>query len=96
MTKPENEIVVIGPDGVEEVRWTLPPVADPDLAAVDELARLTLAARRMGCTLELRNPCAGVLELIDLAGLRVEVVGKAEGGEQGGVEEVVMTDDSVA
>ncbi|MDQ6796833.1 MAG: hypothetical protein M3011_02200 [Actinomycetota bacterium] len=96
MTKPENEIVVVGSGGVEEASWTLPVRTPPDLSVVEELARLALAARRLGYSIELRNACGGVSELVDLAGLRVEVVRKAEGGEQGRVEKVVMPDDPVA
>jgi len=96
VTKPENEIVVVGPGGIEAAKWTMPATARPDLSVVDELARLALAARRLGYWIELRNACAGVLELVDLAGLRVEVVGKAEGAEQGSVEKVVMPDDPAA
>ncbi len=96
MTKPENEIVVVGPGGIEAAKWTMPTTTRPDLSVVEELARLALAARRLGYWIELRNACAGVLELVDMAGLRVEVVGKAEGGKQGGVEKVVMPDNPVA
>ncbi len=92
----ENEIVVVGPGGIEVTRWTLPVVSEPDLALVDELAHLQLTARRLGYTIRVRNACAGVSELLDLAGLRLEAKGEAEGGEQVGVEEVVMPDDPVA
>ncbi len=92
----ENEIVVVGLGGIEVTTWTLPVVAQPDLGVIDELARLQLAARRLGYTIRLRNACAGLSELLDLAGLRLEMQGEAEGGEQVGVEEVVMPDDPVA
>ncbi len=91
----ENEIVVVGPGGIEVTSWALPVIAEPDLALVDELARLQLTARRLGYTLRLCNPCAGVAELLDLAGLRLEAQGEAEGGEESGVEKVVMPDDPV-
>ncbi len=78
----------------------------PDLAVVDELARWQLAARRVGCSIRLRDACIELLELLDLlglgdvvggtAGLRREVGGQAEGGEQLGVEEVVMPHDPIA
>ena len=95
MTKPENEIVVVDAGGIEQVTWALPPMAEPDLSLVDDLARLALSARRLGYTLRLRNPGGRVAEMLDLAGLRVEVLGQAEGGEQVGVEEVVMPDDPI-
>lgn len=73
-----------------------------DLATVDALARLRLAAKRAG--LDLRLVCAGhrLGELLDLAGLDgvvltggsdVEVVGEPEPGEEPGVEEVVDVSD---
>ena len=41
----------------------------PDLALVDALARLQLAARRRGCSIQLRDPCEELRELLDLVGL---------------------------
>jgi hypothetical protein len=72
-------------------------IQDPELATIDQLARLALAARRGGGRLHLRNANAAMMMLIDLAGLAevlealplcVEVEGQPEEGEQpGGVEE---------
>jgi ABC-type transporter Mla MlaB component len=42
---------------------------EPDAVTVDALARLQLAARRLGCRVELRNASAALLELVDLMGL---------------------------
>ena len=42
---------------------------DPHLGTVDALARLRLAARRLGCELRLRNAGADLLELVSLVGL---------------------------
>ena len=73
-----------------------------DLQAVDDLARLQLAARAIGCSIRLRHACPKLVELLRLAGLSAVVpavpLGKVEGepedGEEGGrVEEVVVTDD---
>lgn len=76
-----------------------------DLAAVEEVARLALAARRLGCSIRLRHAGPALSELLDLVGL-ADVVGlagdlgqagrEAERGEQAGVEEVVVPDDPVA
>ncbi|HEX8856311.1 MAG TPA: hypothetical protein VF752_12005 [Thermoleophilaceae bacterium] len=70
-----------------------------DLALVDALARLQLAARRRGLTLCVRDPCqelTGLLELVGLSGviaaapeLLLDDCRKPEGGEQVGEEEVV-------
>ena len=45
------------------------PLKASDLAAVDGLARLQLAARRRGCRLELREVEQSLRELIGLVGL---------------------------
>ena len=67
-----------------------------DLTAVDALARFHLAARRCGYRLELRGASRELQDLLDLAGLclvpvpdgsGLELRGKAEQGEQLGVEE---------
>jgi hypothetical protein len=73
----------------------------PDLALVDELARLHLAAKQLGWTLSVREPTGELADLLDLVGLSdvvsVEVGGQPEQWEQRlGVEEVVMPDDPVA
>lgn len=67
-------------------------ITDPTLATIDQLARLALAARQLGCEVHVRHANAALLELIELAGLadvlRVEVEREPEEGEQpGDVEE---------
>jgi anti-anti-sigma regulatory factor len=69
-----------------------------DLGTIDALARLQLAARRLGLDLRLRDVSPELCELIDLVGLagvlRVEPRGQAEEREQGlGVEEEGQLDD---
>ena len=73
-----------------------------DLALVEALARLQLAARRLGCSIRLRDPCAELCGLLDLVGLAdvlvdaalpLEARGEAEDGEQLGIEEVVQPGD---
>jgi ABC-type transporter Mla MlaB component len=44
-------------------------LADPDVATVDALARLQLAARRSGCQIRLHRPCARLRGLLVLTGL---------------------------
>ena len=41
----------------------------PDAATVDALARLQLAARRHGCSVQLHNASCELLELVDFMGL---------------------------
>ena len=66
-----------------------------DLRHVDALARLVLVARRLGVDVRIERPPPELVELLDLAGLRGQVLGQPEGGEQAGVEleEVVEADD---
>ena len=43
---------------------------DPDAVTVDALARLQMAASRLGCRVRLRNASPALCELVDLMGLR--------------------------
>ena len=85
--------------------WSVDGSGPPDLAVVDDLARVQLMARRFGFSIRLRDISADLSALLDLLGLShlfggaplvVEMDGKAEGGEQVRVEEVVETDDPLA
>ena len=91
----DNAIVVLVRGDAELASWPLPGRGRPDLGAVEALARLQLAARRLGCSIRLRDACVELSELLELCGLS-EVVGEPEGGEQLRVEEIVMPDDPVA
>src|SRR4051794_32427315 len=90
-----HAIVVLTRGGVEVARWPLIPIDRPDLGTADALARLQLAAKRLGCAVRLRDASAELTELLDLVGLR-ELCGQTESGEEVGVEEVVVPDDPVA
>jgi hypothetical protein len=92
-------VVLVDRDGTRVASWPLKASRRPDLALVDAVARLQIALRRMGYDIRLRDVCDAVGELFDLVGLDglvVEMGGEAEGGEQLGVEEVVVTDDPIA
>jgi hypothetical protein len=70
----------------------------PDVHTIDALARLQLAARRLGLEVRLRDASADLQDLIAFAGLRdvlrVEVSGQPEQRKQGvGVEEERELDD---
>jgi hypothetical protein len=90
----------------EVASWPLETEGLPDLSVVDELARLQLAAMRLGCSIRLRGAGGELWELLDLAGLAqivrregallVEVGWEPEGGEEVGVEEGVEPGDPVA
>jgi ABC-type transporter Mla MlaB component len=62
-------IVVLTRDGRDVATWPLPLCGRPDMAVVDGLARLQLEARRLGCSIRLRNVCRQLAELIELSGL---------------------------
>ena len=99
-------MVVLVRDDVEVATWPLPGQGRSDLSVVDRLARLQLAARRLGCTIRLRGAGVELWELLDLVGLGevvtravglpLEAGGETEGSEQLCIEEVVMPDDPVA
>jgi hypothetical protein len=88
-------LLVVLRDEREVMRWELSWPSQPDLALVDGLARLQLAARRAGCSLVVRDLCPDLERLLDLVGLRVEVCGQPEGGEEVRIEERVHPDDPV-
>lgn len=54
----------------------------PGVLAVDAVGRLALVARQAGATVRVSEACPEIGELIDLAGLGVEVEGQPEGGEE--------------
>jgi len=80
---------VVGPDGAAWARWVLEGWGPADLGVVDDVARLALLARRLGGRVTLAEVSVELRELLDLAGLRVEVEGQPEVGEEPfGVQEV--------
>jgi hypothetical protein len=82
-------VTVMGPDGAELACVVLEGPGGPDLAAVDDVARLTLAAARLGGEITLTDLSPAMGALLELAGLRVEMEGQAElGKEPLGVQEV--------
>lgn len=93
--------VVVLVDGDVEVIIGRVQGVRPDLALVDALLRLHLAARRLGCSIRLREPGEPLCDLLDLVGVAHVVGGRlpldarreAEGREQFRVEEVVEPGD---
>ena len=100
-----STLVVVVLDGDVEVIVTRTD-RRPDLALVDELARLRLAGRRRGSSVRLRDPCPRLRELLELVGLAdlveeapgsaLEAGRQTEGDEQLGPEEVVERGDPSA
>jgi ABC-type transporter Mla MlaB component len=64
-----NAVVVLSQHGEEVARWPLASLRRPDLAAIDDLARVRLAARRLGCSIVVLDACAELRALLDLVGL---------------------------
>ena len=93
-------VVLVLDDDVEVVLWRMDGLSGPDLGLVDRLARLQLAARRLGYAIRLRNPCDELSALLDLLGLSdvlpLEARREAERREQLGVDEVVDGRDPLA
>jgi hypothetical protein len=96
--------VVLVRGDTELACWALSDSDRPGLTLVDELVRLQLVARRLGCSIQLRETYVELVELLELVGLRhvfiasprLEGVRKAERREEAGVDEVVVPDDPVA
>ena len=90
-----HALVVLLRGDDEVARWPLVEPGQPDLALVDTLARLQLAARRLGCSICVRDARVELTELLELVGLR-EMLGQPEHCEEARVDEVVVPDDPVA
>lgn len=83
-------VTVLEPAGAQLASWVVGGPGAPDLRVVDALARWQRAAGQLGGVIVLREVSAQMAELLDLVGLRREVVRQAEGGEQlGGSKERV-------
>ena len=52
---------------------------EPDAVTVDALARLQMAAARLGCRVRLRNASPALCELVDFMGLRDVLTTDADG-----------------
>jgi hypothetical protein len=70
-------IVVLARDDEELATWPLWWWGRPSLEAVDELARLQLVARSLGCSIRLRDACIELRELLQLVGLYDVLLGDA-------------------
>ncbi len=81
-------IAVVRRDGTVVRECVLEGQGAPDLQAVDDVARIALAATRAGCHARLVETSAELRELVDLCGLPVDVERETELREQAlGVEE---------
>jgi hypothetical protein len=76
------QIRIVGPDHSVLSHRRLQGPGAPDLGVVDEIARLLLVTGRIGGHIVLTEVAPAVGALLELAGLRVEVEGQREGGEE--------------
>ena len=80
---------LIGPDGDPLGYYPFGGPSSPDLRAVDEVARLDLLTTRLGGRIQLVDVSPALRELLDLAGLAVEMDRQTKGRKQPrGIEEV--------
>jgi hypothetical protein len=75
-------VEIVAPDGTARTVSMLAGFGAPDLTVVDAVARAQLLARRVGARLRLYDVCAELSELLAFVGLRVEMRGEPEEGEQ--------------
>jgi hypothetical protein len=66
---------VIGPVGSELASWELGGHGAPDIGVLDTVARLALAAGRLGGAVVVVEPAPALRALLELAGLPVEMEG---------------------
>jgi hypothetical protein len=75
-------VTVRGARGVVVGGFDLEGEGDPDLGAVDDIARVALQAARLGGGITLRDVCPAMGALLELAALGIEVEGQAELAEE--------------
>ncbi len=80
--QPWCRVTLHGPDGAVLSGWLLDGPGNPDLDAVEAVARFALAAKRLGGHLTLAEVSSPMRELLELAGLDVEAEGQPEHGEE--------------
>jgi hypothetical protein len=68
-------VTIVDAEGATLAQGMLEGPADPDLRAVDDLARLMLQAKRLGGGIQLAEVSPELCALLELAGLRVEMEG---------------------
>jgi hypothetical protein len=91
-----GRLVFVGAHGQAAVAWPIVGQGRPDLAVVDTVARLQLAARRIGGSIQVRDATPDLVELFELVGLGRELLGEPERPEQVGIQEGVQGGDPVA
>jgi hypothetical protein len=75
-------VTILGSDGTVRIHHVLEGPGSPDIAAVDEVARLALWAGREGGSVLLSEISPELDELLELSGLRVEMGWQPESREE--------------
>jgi hypothetical protein len=75
-------VAVVDRQGTPLACCVLSGNGSPDLEAVDQVARLLLAAKRLGGWIVLGDTSPALWALLELAGLDVEVEGQSELGKE--------------
>jgi hypothetical protein len=82
--KPWGVLSLVGADGAVLATLVVDGRGRPDLGAVDDVARFQLRAERLGGQAVIETASPFLLELLELAGLSVEVRRQPETGEDRG------------
>jgi hypothetical protein len=75
-------VTIIGRDGTVLAGGVLAGPGVPDIAAVDDIARLALVARRLGASITVTELSDALRELLAISGLPVDVERKTERREE--------------
>jgi hypothetical protein len=75
-------MTLVDPDGNTLAAGVLEGPTAPDIDTVDDVARLALMAKRLGCGLILHDVSPDLRTLIELTGLVVEMQGEPERGKE--------------
>jgi len=71
--EPWCRVSVVGPSGDEVGHFVVLGDGTPDIGTRDTIALLSLLAKRLGATLVLKDVSDGLRELVELAGLGLEM-----------------------
>lgn len=68
------QVALVDAEGAVLARWAMAGESNPNIEAVDLIARWVVIARRASAEVRIENACPEMEELLELAGLPVEVV----------------------
>jgi hypothetical protein len=67
-------VALVDAGGAVMARWAMAGESNPNIEAVDLIARWVVIARRARAQVRIENACPEMEELLELAGLPVQVV----------------------